>query len=208
MNSIVFVLIAASLTSKPDSGATAPKEVVAPPVVQTDTLVEEDFIYNKNISDKEAQQIQKDGNAMVPWQIPDFEADNTAKDMVKFARKFYGTRYVRGGKKPGGFDCSGFTSYVFRNFGIILGATPASQAAQSVKVSNKDVKPGDLVFFTRSPGRNVIGHVGMVTEVNPTTGAIKFIHATTKKGIMENTYPNDSYYRSRFLGARRVLNKP
>lgn len=84
-------------------------------------------------------------------------ASASAQAVLNYAYKFIGTPYVWGGSTPRGFDCSGFTSYVFRNFGINLPRVSRSQATVGRKVSYSDLQPGDLVFF----GSGSISHVGI-----------------------------------------------
>jgi cell wall-associated NlpC family hydrolase len=82
-----------------------------------------------------------------------------AADVVNYAASFAGTPYHWGGTTPStGFDCSGFTDYVFAHFGIRLPRTAGAQAAAVTHVSKP--RPGDLVFFTDSPG-GVVHHVGI-----------------------------------------------
>jgi cell wall-associated NlpC family hydrolase len=78
----------------------------------------------------------------------------SATGIVGIAQSFFGVPYVYGGTTPSGFDCSGFTSYVYRQAGISIPRTASAQAAASTPVSNP--RPGDLVFFG-SP----IYHVGI-----------------------------------------------
>ncbi len=126
-------------------------------------------------------------------------------DMLNYARKFMGVRYVRGGRSPKGFDCSGFTSYVYSQFGIQLSPSSATQYTQGKKVSREEVQPGDLLFFTGRAARSGrVGHVAIAVDSDPVSGEITFIHAASSSGIKIDkiTAP---YYAARFLGARRVI---
>ena len=129
----------------------------------------------------------------------------TANDMINYAHQFIGTRYRRGGKTPGGFDCSGFTGYVFRQFGYDLGASSRDQYNDGQKIETSEIQPGDLLFFTGRASRSSrVGHVGIAIDADPSTGEITFIHASCTGGIrIDRT--TDRYYASRFLGARRVI---
>ena len=126
-------------------------------------------------------------------------------DMIAYAKKFIGTRYVRGGKSPKGFDCSGFTSYVFRQFGYDLNSSSSSQYCQGKKISRDEVSAGDLLFFTgRNSRSGRVGHVAIAIDNNPETGEITFIHAAISGGIRIDRI-SAPYYAARFIGARRVL---
>lgn len=130
--------------------------------------------------------------------------DELAQSIIAYAAKYLGTPYVYGSRGPKTFDCSGFTSYVFREYGINLHRTSRDQATQGTKVDVKDIRPGDLLFFGGRGGGKTVGHVALAVDVDD-NGSVKFIHASVSKGITYNTYPNDSYYNKRFLGARRVI---
>lgn len=125
-------------------------------------------------------------------------------DMIEFAKKHMGTRYRRGGKSPAGFDCSGFTSYVFDQFGYKLGSSSRDQYLQGEPIEKEAVMPGDLLFFNgRSIGLRV-GHVGIAIDSDPETGVVTFIHAAIAGGIrIDKT--SAPYYSRRYLGARRVI---
>ena len=126
-------------------------------------------------------------------------------DMLNYARKFMGVRYVRGGRSPKGFDCSGFTSYVFKQFGITLSTSSSAQALQGTKVQRDEIVAGDLLFFTgRSAKSKRVGHVGIVVDHDFETGEITFIHAATSGGIKIDRI-SAPYYKARFLQARRVI---
>lgn len=127
--------------------------------------------------------------------------------LVGYAKRYIGTRYRRGGKGPAtGFDCSGFTSYIFRNFGYVLSPASRLQGVQGEDVSIEDVEVGDLMFFSGHRGGRTVGHVGMVVDVDPEAGTCKFIHASSSQGVVVQDFPDGGYYSRRFLHARRVLN--
>ena len=107
-----------------------------------------------------------------------------------------GIKYKYGGDTTRGFDCSGFTRFIFAKFGIDLPRTSAGQAGIGEKVAKADLRPGDLVFFNTN-GRS-ISHVGIYM------GGGKFAHASTSLGTTI-TPLNDKYYAKRYVTARRVL---
>lgn len=126
--------------------------------------------------------------------------------MVDYAKRFLGTRYRLGATGPRAFDCSGFTGYVYRNFGIALDRTSREQFLQGEHVGVGNLRPGDLLFFSsRRSGRGNVGHVAMVVSVDKATQTCKFIHASVKKGVTYQTFPDGGYYQRNFLGARRIL---
>ena len=172
-----------------------------------DTLTGADFDLPIEISEHDVFSLEDYGVVYAPWlvELPDYVNETLIDDMVNFSRRFTGTRYRSGGKTPAGFDCSGFTGYVFRNFGMKLGASSSIQANQGKPVDAAELRPGDLLFFSRGSKSNRVGHVGMVTEVDSITGHARFIHATTRNGVIESSYPTDPYYRARFITARRIL---
>ncbi|MCJ8007952.1 C40 family peptidase [Lederbergia wuyishanensis] len=120
----------------------------------------------------------------------------TASSIVNQGKKYLGVRYVYGGATPKGFDCSGFTSYTFKQQGMALPRTAADQYKKGKSVSKKDLKAGDLVFFKTSS--KPVSHVGIYI------GSGKFIHSAGKGVAITNI--NDPYYwKSRYVGAKRVL---
>lgn len=131
--------------------------------------------------------------------------DDKIPDMIDFAKRFMGTRYRSGGKSPKGFDCSGFTSYVYKNFGFNLDASSRLQYKQGESISYNDIQPGDLVFFGGRRGGKTVGHVGMVVSVDKERNTMKFIHSANSSGITITSYPDGGYYSNRYIGARRVL---
>lgn len=130
----------------------------------------------------------------------------TGHDIVKVAMKYIGVPYRSGRMNPKvGFDCSGFTTYVFKKENIQLTRSSRSQFTEGVEVSScTDLQKGDLVFFGGSRySSSSIGHVGIVTDVNPSTGTFSFIHAS-RTGIRISS-SDEPYYAKRYVGARRIL---
>jgi len=126
------------------------------------------------------------------------------ENIIDEALSHLGTRYVWGAKGPNSFDCSGFTSYVYKHQNnAYIGASSREQYAINRPIKRSEMQAGDLVFFT-SPrsGRNV-GHVGIVLDFDPITDTFTFIHASTKKGV-KISKSTESYYQRRYVGVRRV----
>lgn len=117
------------------------------------------------------------------------------EDLVDYAKSFLGTRYVWGGASPSGFDCSGFTMYVYAHFGYRMSHGASDQLYAFTRVSSAQRLPGDLVFF--SYGGGDISHVGIYL------GGGAFIHATSNGGVKISYF--DGYYSSTYVGAVRIL---
>mgnify|MGYP000187064600 CR=1 FL=1 len=114
---------------------------------------------------------------------------------VETAKKYIGCSYVYGASGPSSFDCSGFTSYVFKQHGISLNRTAAGQYSNGVAVSRNQLQPGDLVMF----GKSGINHVGIYI------GGGQIVHAANKsRGVTTDTI-NSGYYNNNYVGARRVM---
>lgn len=129
----------------------------------------------------------------------------TINCLLDEAVRHIGARYRSGSKGPNAFDCSGFTSYVYRQMGYTdIGASSRDQYARNIPVSRSEMQRGDLVFFTSpNSGRNV-GHVGIVVDVDPVTRTFNFIHASSSSGVKISN-SNDGFYARRFIGVRRVM---
>jgi len=113
--------------------------------------------------------------------------------VVRFARRFLGVRYVYGGISPRtGFDCSGFTRFVYSHFGVVLPHFSGGQFSLGRRVSRAGLRPGDLVFF------DGVGHVGLYI------GGGRFIHAP-HSGTRVSVESLNGWYGSRYDGARRLL---
>jgi len=113
-------------------------------------------------------------------------------DVVQSAEKMLGTRYRYGGSDPKGFDCSGLTSYAFRQHGFTIPRSAGEQFKHGRRVSIQRAKPGDLVFF-RISGSN-ISHVGMYL------GDFRFIHAPRPGRKVAYEDIRKDYWRKRYAG--------
>ena len=125
--------------------------------------------------------------------------------LLDYAKTFIGVPYLLGASGPERFDCSGFTSYVFREFGYNLPHNSVMQFRDSRPVESfSDLRKGDLVFFGARNNIRSIGHVGIVVDVDLERGMFRFIHASTSNGveIQRSTSP---YFMMRYMGAGRVL---
>ena len=126
-------------------------------------------------------------------------ASGTRQQIIDYAAKFLGCKYVYGGNTPSGFDCSGYVKYVFKHFGVELTRTSANQYANSVRIKKSELKIGDLVFFSQNAGSSKVGHVGIYV------GGGQFIHAAAPgKGVRYDSL-NSTYYSSHYIGSGRVL---
>lgn len=120
-------------------------------------------------------------------------------EILRVTKRQLGYPYVLGGAQPGGFDCSGLTSYVYRRTGYRLHREADAQLQDGLIVSREDLQVGDLIFF-RSPGSPwLASHVGIYA------GNDQIIHASSSKGVRYSSL-SSSYYSSRYLCARRIVN--
>lgn len=125
----------------------------------------------------------------------------TTSEVVDYAKQYLGYPYIVGGKNPTtGFDCSGYTRYVFANFGYSLGSTAASQTSIGTEITRDNLQPGDLILFLNE-GKTSIGHTGIYI------GNGEFIHsANPQRGVVIDNLNTNSYYNERFVSARRIVN--
>jgi cell wall-associated NlpC family hydrolase len=118
--------------------------------------------------------------------------------LVGTALALRGAPYRNGGSDPDGFDCSGFTQYVFGQYGVSLPRGVRDQFRSGKSVKPDELAPGDLVFFaTTEPGAS---HVAIAI------GGDEFIHAPSSSGVVRVEHLSASYWSQRFLGVRRVAN--
>ncbi len=143
------------------------------------------------------------------------EEENTASsintsEIVSYAKKFLGVPYVYGGASSSGFDCSGFTMYVYNHFGISMRHGAQAQAKLGIAIKTdksskssllNNLKAGDLVFFLDYETMDEIGHCGIYI------GDGNFIHASSGSGycVKINSLLPGEYYNTRYCAARRIV---
>lgn len=124
-------------------------------------------------------------------------------ELVDFAETLIGVRYKYGSMiKENGFDCSGFINYVFNHFKISVPRITVDFTNAGKEVPVKNSMPGDLILFTGSDSKSgIVGHMGII--VSNKNGVLKFIHASTSRGVMISGV--DSYFLPRFVKVNRVF---
>ncbi len=113
--------------------------------------------------------------------------------VVGVAMQYLGTPYVWAGASPAGFDCSGFTMFVFAQVGVSLPHFSGAQYAMGVPVAYSQLAPGDLVFF------DGLGHVGIYI------GGGQFVHSPHTGDVVKISSLTEAYYSGSYVGARRIL---
>lgn len=157
------------------------------------SLVEE----RKDNQESSSENIKKDEENKDTNQI----SDMTNNSVADYARQYLNYPYILGGKTPDtGFDCSGFTRHVYKNFGYNLSSTSAGQTNVGDEINSKEeLLPGDLILFLNEE-KTKIGHTGIYLGNN------EFIHAANpERGVVIDNISTNSYYNERFVSARRIV---
>jgi cell wall-associated NlpC family hydrolase len=135
-------------------------------------------------------------NAASPSPAPSAAAGVDGYELAGTALALRGTPYRNGGTDPNGFDCSGFTQYVFSQYGLSLPREVREQYRVGRPVKAEELAPGDILFFTTTdPGPS---HVAIAV------GGDQFVHAPSSTGVVRVEHLGSSYWSPRYLGARRV----
>lgn len=121
------------------------------------------------------------------------------QEIANYALQFVGCRYVHGGTSPKGFDCSGLTTYVYKQFGYTLNRTCSGQLKNGKAVAMSELQPGDIVIFKRGNTKEAATHVGLYIGNN------QFVHASTPKVGVIISKLSDAYYTTGFVGGRRIV---
>jgi cell wall-associated NlpC family hydrolase len=125
-----------------------------------------------------------------------------ANEIISTALSYSGTRYKYGGTTKKGMDCSGLIYVSLKENDIMFPRTSYQMALEGNKIRVNDIEKGDLLFFqTNKTGRR-INHVGLVVDVDGND--IKFIHATTSRGVLVSSL-REGYWDSAFVKAMRIL---
>lgn len=138
--------------------------------------------------------------ALAPQQVTYSNAPSTVdtSSVLAAARSLLGTRYVSGGGSPEtGFDCSGFTSYIFGVTGVSISRSSAGQLSNGVAVSEDNLQPGDLIIWAND-GSNTAAHSSVYA------GGNTIIHATSNKGVQQTNLDNWKSWGQHIIGIRRV----
>ncbi len=141
-------------------------------------------------------------------QTPTVEVSTTTKpsqeaeDIVKYAKKFNGTRYKYGGTTKRGMDCSGLVYTSFNDNNITIPRTTRDLSSYGDWIDLKEVNVGDLIFFATKKNSRKVNHVGIITNVR--TGNVEFIHASSSRGVIISSLA-EKYWYFAFVQARRVL---
>src|SRR5579875_317529 len=125
------------------------------------------------------------------------EAATFGERVANIALQYIGVPYVWGGTTPNGFDCSGFSRYVYKQAGVNLPRTASEQYAEGQAVDKSNLQRGDLVFF--STYKAGASHVGIYLGDN------KFVHASSSHGVTVSSL-STSYYRDTYIGSKRIGN--
>lgn len=122
-----------------------------------------------------------------------------AQGAIAAARSQIGMPYVRGGDSPseGGFDCSGLTSYAWKQAGVTLPRTSSAQYAWTERITKAELQPGDLVFYSSSRSTSSISHVALYA------GDGKIIQAR-RPGVPLSEDDLDTYWVSNRVGYGRI----
>lgn len=135
------------------------------------------------------------------------ESGNVAskrRDVVAYGQRFVGTDYRYAGTNPNtGFDCSGFTSYVLKEFNVKVSPASARQATEGRLVPLERAQPGDLIFFGQD--KNHIQHVALL--VKRSNAGLVCVHSTTSRGVIVENVSKSTYWKPKILFARDVISR-
>lgn len=158
------------------------------------------LLSEKQVNTTSRGEVSREEEEIQPIENSNIVQTSKGNQIVEYAKKYLGCKYVYGGSGPNTFDCSGFTMYVLKNFGVTLSHSATAQSRVGTYVAKENLKPGDLVFFTDYETGSGIGHCGIYI------GDGNFIHASSGTGycVKISTLTSGSYLK-RYETARRVV---
>ncbi len=161
---------------------------------------------------KNFQSISADTSAITPGYTADGKpishintGSATPAQLISYAKTLTGIPYLYGSTDPAkGFDCSGFITYVFNHFHIIVPRRSVDFTNVEHEVNLSQAKTGDLILFTGTDSLDrTVGHMGIV--IANTGQSLQFIHSTSGKQYGVTTTPLNSYYMGRYMKTIRIF---
>lgn len=143
--------------------------------------------------------VAEDKNNILNQALSNVDNESKGEEIAEYAKQYLGLPYVSGGKNPStGFDCSGFTQYVYKNFGYSLESTASGQNSLGTDITMENLEPGDLILFYNEE-KTKIGHTGIYL------GDGNFVHsANSNRGVVTDNLNTSTYYNTRFVNAKRL----
>ena len=128
--------------------------------------------------------------------------DGKGKKVVHIARSYIGAKYKYGAADKKRTDCSGLTTQVYEQVGVVLPRSSSAQPKIGQRVYIGELRPGDLIFFGSKPSSKRVSHVGIISYAKG--DYIKMIHASSSRGVVEDKI-DEHYWRQRYIRASRPL---
>jgi len=194
----VGIVVASSVNVRSGPGTSHYIEAVVDYGQTLDVFAKTDNWYKIGTGGGNFAYISADYVSIRPEDVAARGSMNAGNRVLQLAKKYLGTPYVYGGSSPSGFDCSGFTSYIYRQLGYSINRTAHDQLYNGVAVSKSELKPGDLVMFKRA-GNSQVHHVGIYA------GDGMMIHSPQTGDVVKFTSINTGYYNDVYYAARRII---
>ncbi|MDH5379984.1 MAG: C40 family peptidase [Cyclobacteriaceae bacterium] len=157
----------------------------------------------KQNENRNTNSIKTDYEILPASSLPDSIPETKIDSIIDLGKTFLGKPYGYQGPSPWPMDCSGYVSYIFGEYGIVIPHISRDIGLIVKTVEISDIKKGDFMFFKGSNlNDTVIGHVSLVIEVS--NNQILIMHNTNSRGIIIEDYNISSYFKERFIKVGRV----